>query len=227
MRELEPGIVPSAHGGLLIPSDHQVDTLLVMEALKAAFIQAGGMLIEGTEVDEILHDGTVATGVLAADDEWRCSTLIVAAGAWSRGLKGLEGENRPYVRPVRGQMISVELGEPPLCTHVLRAPDAYLIPKTSGRLIIGATMEEMGFDERLTAGGVFELLRGACETLPGVYDASIIDMWTGFRPVSLDNLPIIKRGGLNNLVIATGHGRGGILLAPITAQKVADLVIAG
>lgn len=217
-RELEPGLAPSIPGAVHCPDDHQVDPNLLIEALVQAFGNAGGTLREATEVTRVVVEEGRARGVETADGERiDAEVVVLAAGAWSRRVEGL-GPDRPQVRPVRGQMISVELGDPPLCRHVLRAPDAYLIPRSSGELVIGATMEEMGWDDRLTAGGVFELLRGAWETLPGIYDAPILDTWTGFRPMTLDNQPIIGWGAQDGLFVATGHGRNGILLAALTAH---------
>jgi glycine oxidase len=124
-------------------------------------------------------------------------------------------------------MLSLELGEPPLCEHVIRAPDAYLVPKSNGSLVVGATSEEMGFDPRLTAGGIFELLRGAWETMPGVYDLPILDMWTGFRPVALDNKPRLGPTRIEGLWVGAGHGRNGILLAATTALDLAASIERG
>ena len=215
LREREPGIHPTAHSGLWIPSDHQVDPVLVIQALKAAFLRAGGILHEHCEVSQVVLEPSKSVVIDGGD--LQAEHIIVAAGAWSRKIPGLP--DPPYVRPVKGQMLSLELGEPPLCTHVIRAPDAYLVPKSSGRLVVGATMEEMGFDARKTAGGIFELLRGAWETLPGIYDAGLLDTWTGFRPMTLDNLPVIQQA-VPGLHYVTGHGRGGILLTPWTCNEV-------
>ncbi|MEZ4459325.1 MAG: glycine oxidase ThiO [bacterium] len=221
MREREPGLSPNTSGGLYIPGDHQVDPPLLVAALTEAFERAGGELRVGevTEVSQI-HDGFL---VRAGEDAWSTRKAIMSPGAWLRGVGGLP--DAPKIRPVKGQMLSMELGQPPLCTHVLRAPDAYLVPKTSGRLVVGATMEEMGFDDRMTAGGMFELLRGAWETLPGVYDQAIIDTWTGFRPMSLSNHPIVTESAWRGLFYSTGHGRNGILLTPWTAKTLCDLIL--
>lgn len=223
IREREPGLSPNTAGGLFIPGDHQVDPHLLIKALVEAFRRAGGELQVGVDVTDVASvDGGFE--VRAAEQVYRSNKLVISPGAWLREIHGLTGDDRPHIRPVKGQMLSIELGSPPLCTHVLRAPDAYIVPKNSGRLIVGATMEEMGFNDRLTAGGVFELLRGAWETLPGVYDQPIIDMWTGFRPMSLSNHPIVRAGSIPGLYLSTGHGRNGILLTPWTAKTLRDLV---
>ncbi|MBA2661730.1 MAG: glycine oxidase ThiO [Bradymonadaceae bacterium] len=223
-RKREPGLSPNVQAALYCPADHQLDPRRLVEALAIAFERAGGTLLEHTPVAEIVCEGARVCAALAADGRrFEAGEIVIAAGAWTRTLRGLAPEHMPHVRPVRGQMIAIALGEPALCRHVIRGPDAYLIPHTSGQLIIGATSEEMGFDARLTAGGVFELLRGAWEMLPGIYDSALLDMWTGFRPVSLDGAPILGPSPhIEGLWFAVGHGRNGILLAPITAQLMAD-----
>lgn len=220
-RQLEPGLAPSIPGAVHCPDDHQVNPDLLVEALVTAFGRAGGDLREGVEVERVIaKDGSVEAVETTSGERLEARVVVLAAGAWSRKIDGL-GPDRPQVRPVRGQMIALELGEPELCRHVLRAPDAYLVPRSNGELVIGATMEEMGWDDRLTAGGVFELLRGAWETLPGIYDAPIVGTWTGFRPMTLDNHPIIGWGEQDGLYVATGHGRNGILLTALTAERAA------
>lgn len=224
-RELEPFLAPSVSGAVHCPGDHQVDPRKLVAALVAAFEAAGGTLRTGVEVTGLsTKDGRVVGLETDTDEAFEADQYILAAGAWSRTIAG-QGADRPHIRPVRGQMLSVVLGEPPLCQHVIRAPDAYLVPKSDGRLIIGATMEEMGWDDRLTAGGVMDLLVGAWEAMPAVYDRPILETWTGFRPMTLDNEPIIRRSdALVNLVFATGHGRNGILLTPVTGKRVLALI---
>ena len=115
----------------------------------------------------------------------------------------------------------------PLLDHVVWGPAIYLVPRSDGRLLIGATVEEMGFDASLTAGGMMDLLREAWETLPGIYDLPVVESWVGFRPASPDDAPILGPTALDGLVMATGHHRNGILLAPLTARTVADCVLSG
>ncbi len=224
-RELEPLLAPGVPGAVLCPNDHQVDPVALVAALSAALVGTGGRILSGIDVRGVVVEagrviGLDCDGYEAPAD----ATYVVAAGAWTRKLDGL-GADRPQVRPVRGQMLCVEGGDPPLCRHVIRAPDAYLVPKANGRLLIGATMEEVGFDDRLTAGGVMDLLVGAWEVMPAIYDQPVLEMWTGFRPVTIDGEPVLRRSEtLANVVYATGHGRNGILLAPITAERVMALV---
>lgn len=228
VRELEPGLVPSVHSALHVPTDHQVDPQLLIQALARAFQAAGGQLFEHTPVERVLVEGERVRGIrTASGDTVACAKVLVAAGAWTRALQGLPPGVLPHIRPVRGQMLSVALGTPALCRHVIRAPDAYLVPKASGRLIIGGTMEERGFDDQPTAGGIFELLRAAWETLPGIYDQHLLQTWVGFRPVSLNNLPLLGPTKVDGLWLAAGHGRNGILLTPITATAVSQAILSG
>jgi len=230
-RQIEPGLSPTITMGLFCPTDHQVHPQRLMEALSKAFEARGGRLHTHTEVRALRldDDATQVRGITLADGtEIDAPNVLVAAGAWSRQLQGVPKGVLPHVRAVRGQMLLVGLGDPPLCQHVIRAPDAYLVPRAGneagGELIVGATSEERGFDARLTAGGVFELLRGAWETLPGIYDAPILDQWVGFRPVTLANLPALGTTAIEGLFTSLGHGRNGILLALLSARAVADIM---
>jgi glycine oxidase len=132
------------------------------------------------------------------------------------------------VRPVKGQMLAVRMDTAaPLLRHVVWAPKAYLVPRRDGRLIVGATVEERGFDAALTAGGVMALLDGAWRALPGIEELPIDEMWVGFRPGSRDDAPILGHCAVDRLVLATGHHRNGILLTPITADAVSRLILTG
>ena len=233
-RQKEPYLSRAVSGALFSPEDHQVDSRLVGSALKACFINAGGNLRENTSVDEILTNSGRVTGVRVGDREINAEIVVVAAGAWSRNIAGLPPEASPPVRPLKGQMLAVQMpAAAPILQHVLWGPgnsivpSIYLAPKSDGRLIIGATVEEMGFDTSLTAGGMFELLRSAWEVLPGIYDLPLVESWAGLRPASRDDAPILGPTGVEGIVMATGHHRNGILLAPITADTVSDYILTG
>jgi glycine oxidase len=151
---------------------------------------------------------------------------VLAAGVWSREIDGLPAAVRPSVRPVKGQMMELTMALPFDLQHVVRGPDAYLAPKSDGRLLIGATSEEMGFDTTVTAGGLYDLLEGAWEVVPGIYDLEVADTWAGLRPASRDHAPVLGRAA-PGVVYATGHYRHGILLTPVTAQAIARLLRTG
>lgn len=157
-----------------------------------------------------------------------CETVVLAAGAWSAEIPGLPADVRPPVRPVKGQMLALAMDPAaPLIKRMVWAPDAYLVPRGDGRLLVGATVEEQGFDTTLTGGALLDLLRGAWEALPGVYDLGFVEAWAGLRPTSRDDAPILGASTLPGLVLATGHHRNGILLAPITADLVSGLILEG
>lgn len=227
-RELEPHLSRRVQAAMLSERDHQVDNRRVMEALEKAFRQAGGRLRENAPVDEILVENGRASGVRVAGEAVMVDQVILAAGAWSRKLPGLPENARPPVRPVKGQMLALE-GAPdrPLISHIVWGPDVYLVPRDDGRLLIGATVEELDFSTTLTAGGMLDLLRAGWETLPGIHDLPLAESWAGLRPTSRDDAPVLGPGPLPGLVYATGHHRNGILLAPITAQGIAHFVLTG
>ena len=154
--------------------------------------------------------------------------VILATGPWARELEGIPLEVLAPVRPVKGQMAAVQMpAGSPILRHVVWIPDGYLIPRRDGRLIIGGTMEDVGFDWELTAGGVMEILRHAWEALPGIYDLPLIETWVAFRPTSRDDAPIFGESGLEGLHYALGHHRNGILLAPMTAKAICDQILKG
>lgn len=224
---LEPALHPNTHRGVFCPTDHQVDPTLLVAALRAACVARGATLRHGEPVESLWIEGQRCLGVILPDGRHlRAARVLVAAGAWTRQLKGLPKQKLPHIRPVRGQMLSLKLQDPPLCRHVIRAPDAYLVPKSSGRMIIGATVEEMGFDTGQTAGGIFELLRGAWEVMPGIAELELLKLWSGLRPTSLNNLPLLGPDPeLDGLWLSTGHGRNGILLCAVTALELGAFML--
>ena len=153
--------------------------------------------------------------------------VVLAAGAWSNEIGGMPDDIRPPVRPLKGQMLSLRMDlNYPILQHVLWAPEGvYLVPRRDGRLLIGATVEERAFNEDLTAGGLLHLLRETWEVLPGVDELPVIESWVGFRPTSRDDAPILGPTEIDGLIIATGHHRNGILLAPLTANAVSHYIL--
>jgi glycine oxidase len=233
-RKREPHLARAVGGAVYSALDHQVDNRKVAKALRAAFLAAGGILQENVEITGVATAGGRISAVETADSTINTDTVVLAAGAWSRNLAGLPEISRPPVRPLKGQMVAIQM-EPlfPLIETVIWGPgngvvpSIYLAPKSNGRLIIGATVEEMGFDTGLTAGGVMELLRLAWDVLPGIYDLPLVESWAGLRPASRDDAPILGPTPTPGLVLATGHHRNGILLAPLTAKAICDYVRSG
>jgi glycine oxidase len=228
-RRREPHLASGLAGAVLSPHDHQVDNRKLVAALRVAATAAGATIREHQAVTRILIAGGRTTGVVLADgSELGADGVVLAAGAWSRRIEGLPPEGRPPVRPVKGQMIALRMDpDAPLLTHVLWAPGAYLVPRRDGRLIVGATVEEKGFDATLTAGGTLALLEAAWRALPAIEELALDDMWVGHRPGSRDDAPILGPGPVEGLVYATGHYRNGILLTPVTADAIARLVLDG
>ncbi len=223
-RRLEPGLDPSLHGGIHVTGDAVVDPRALAEALLAAALAEGVELVAGREIERALISGGRIEGVVSGRGELRAGAVVLATGAWSGQAPWLPPHARPPVRPVKGQ--ALELGGPgePICERIVASERVYLVPRGDGRLIVGATMEEQGFDIRVTAGGVHELLREAHRLLPEVAELELRDAAAGLRPGTPDNLPIVGPGELEGLILATGHHRNGVLLAPWTAERVARLL---
>jgi glycine oxidase len=226
-RAREPHLAGKIAGAVFSPQDHQVDNRKLVQALRVAAEAAGVTIHEQRPVKEILVQGGRAKGVALEDGTVAAADIVVlAAGAWSRGIGGLPPDRRPPVRPVKGQMLALQMDTAaPLLTHVLWAPGAYLVPRRDGRLIVGATVEEQGFDDKITAGGMLTLLEAAWRALPAVEELAVEEIWVGHRPGSRDDAPILGPGPAEGLVYATGHHRNGILLAPVTADAIARLVL--
>jgi glycine oxidase len=228
-RQCEPHLAGKLSGAVFSPEDHQVDNRKLVAALRIAARAAGVSLSEHRPVRAISSSGGRVDGIVLADGSKVVADVVVlAAGAWSRSIDGVAPELRPPVRPIKGQMLALRMDPAaPLLTHVVWAPGAYLVPRRDGRLLVGATVEEKGYDMSLTAGGVLALLEAAWRTVPAVEELQIEEMWVGHRPGSRDDAPILGPGSLDGLVYATGHHRNGILLAPVTADAIAWLVLDG
>jgi len=226
-RAREPRLAGKIAGSLFSPEDHQVDNRKLVQALRIAAEAAGATIHEHRAVKEIVMQSGQASGVRFEDSTTEAADIVVlAAGAWSRGIGGLPPDRRPAVRPVKGQMLSLRMdASAPLLSHVLWAPGAYLVPRRDGRLIVGATVEEKGFDDTITAGGVLTLLEAAWRAVPAIEELPIDEIWAGHRPGSRDDAPILGPGPLQGLFYATGHHRNGILLAPVTADAMARLIL--
>jgi glycine oxidase len=225
-RELEPGLTPSFHGGVHAPDEAAVDPRALAAALLAALAAEGVEVRTGLEVAEALLDGEQVVGVrTTAGDELRAGAVVLAAGPWSGQAKWLPERARPPVRPVKGQIVELRPvdAETP-CERIVASERVYLVPRLDGRLIVGATVEEKGFDTAVTAGGVHELLREAYRLLPDVAEMELVEAMAGLRPGTPDNLPLIGPGALDGLVLATGHYRNGILLAPLTGEAISALL---
>lgn len=231
VREIESALSPRVSAAIQCESDYQVDNRLMVTALKSAYLRNGGVLHENNPIEKIHVEDCQVQGIETREGFHRGDMVILSAGCWSSQIDGIPDSIRPPVRPVKGQMMALQMEDGITINSVIRTvrarypTDVYLVPRTDGRLIIGATSEEMGYDTRLTVGGMFELLRGAWEVVPGVYELPILESWAGLRPGSRDNAPILGKTPVENLIYATGHYRNGILLSPITAYEISKLVL--
>jgi glycine oxidase len=229
-RALEPGLAPTVRLALQAPDDHSVDPRLVLAALRQACVATGVGLREHAPVTRIELDGAGGrvSGLMLEDGErLSAGEVVLAAGPWTGAIAGLPPGARVPVRPVKGQIL--RLRDPAgagLLRRVVRFEGGYLVPRGDGRYVLGATVEERGFDPLPTAGGVYELLRDARELIPGVSELEIEELLVGFRPGTPDNAPAIGRGAIDGLTWASGHYRHGILLAPLTAELIVG-VLAG
>lgn len=228
-RRREPHLAGKLAGAVFSPEDTQVDNRKLAAALRIAAEAAGAGISEHQAVKTISNDAGRVDGIVLADGRKVAADVVVlAAGAWSRSIEGLAPELRPPVRPIKGQMLALRMDPTaPLLTHVVWAPGAYLVPRLDGRLLVGATVEEKGYDTSLTAGGILTLLEAAWRVVPAVEELPIDEMWVGHRPGSRDDAPILGTGLIDGLIYATGHHRNGILLTPITADAIAELVFEG
>jgi glycine oxidase len=223
-RELEPALAPTVRLALEAPDDHCVDPRLVCAALAGAATGAGAQLLTPAEATRLTLDaaGERVTGVQCADGtRLAAAQVVLAAGAWSGAVAGLPAAARIPVRPVRGQILRLrDPAGPGLLTRVVRFEGGYVVPRGDGRYVLGATVEERGYDQVPTVGGVLEMLREIHELVPGVTELQIEEVGVGLRPGSPDNLPLVGPGPLDGLTWASGHHRNGILLAPLTADMV-------
>ncbi len=221
-RGFEPGLRPSVVAGIHCPRDHQVDPAKVIAALRQAFIGRGGILLEGLAATPWLQAGR-AGGVMTKQGPVKATIVVAAGGAWTETA----GLSLP-LRPLKGQSLALACPpRRPLLSRMVWTDQVHLAPKSDGTLIVGATMEECGFEDAVTAGGVYALLEGARRILPGIEDLPIAAIWSGFRPTSADDAPILGETRIPGLLLATGHHRNGYLLAPVTAVAITQLITEG
>jgi glycine oxidase len=243
-REREPALAPTVRMALEVPDDHSVDPRLVLAALARVCAADGVQVRTGVSVARVeldtpsgahaRDDGRV-TGVTLADapygahggERLLAEHVVLAAGPWSGQIDGLPDGARVPVRPVKGQILRLrDPAGPGLLSRVLRFRGGYVVPREDGGYVLGATVEERGYELAPTAGGVYELLRDAHELVPGINELRIEELSVGLRPGTPDNAPAVGPGAVRGLVWATGHYRNGILLAPLTAELVVG-VLAG
>jgi glycine oxidase len=221
LRVAEPALGPSVVAALIRPGG-QIDNRRLVRALEVAVRRAGVNLVYGAAVTEILRDGDTVRGVRTLEGDILASAVVNAAGSWSRQIPCCD----PIipVAPQRGEILALDQSAVGLKRVVTKVPDPYLVPRADGRLIVGATRKYTGFNSAYTAGGVHWLLSEAIDMVPALAEAPIVEIWTGFRPNSLDGRPSIGAGAVKGLFFATGHGPSGIAPAPASAELLTDLV---
>ncbi|MDJ0848738.1 MAG: glycine oxidase ThiO [Myxococcota bacterium] len=220
-RREEPRLGDALRGALSAPDEAHVRSPLLTRAYAGAAAEVGARIERGAAVTGLLRQGARVAGVETDAGARHAGSVVLCAGAW---VPGLVPFHLP-VEPVRGQIVSLENLHPPL-RLILVSGGVYLVPKRDGSLVVGATEEPVGFDCRVTAGGVAQLLAAATGLVPALADARLRDGWAGLRPATPDRLPLIGRvPGHEGLIVAAGHFRNGVLLSPITGRLVADLLL--
>ena len=227
VRRLEPRLSGRVESGIRVPGEGQIDPRRFAAALARAVAVLGGRILSDTAVTAIEGGSSGCLTVRARDSAGAslrvdATEVVLAAGAWSfRDITGPIAD--PGLRPIKGQL--VRLRGPRLLRHVVRTPRTYLLSRADGELLVGATVEEMGFDDRPTAGAIVELLRGAWEVLPSTEDLAFVETSVGFRSALDDHRPRIGPTKVEGLFLAVGHYRNGVLLAPATAAYLADAIV--
>ena len=234
-RQAEPALSPGVRAAIAVPGDHQVDNRLLLEGLLRA-CRSSGVALAARRAVAVECAGGAVHGVVTDDGgALRAPVVVVAAGCHSRQIDGLPPGALAPVRPVKGQILRMSPSpRAPRLSSVVRAvvqgSSVYLVPRSDGSVVVGATVEERGFDDTVTAGAVYELLRDAHRVVPGVDEMVLTESAAGLRPGSPDNAPIVGPAPVDDadgLVLATGHHRQGILLAPLTADTVTAVVTGG
>jgi glycine oxidase len=231
-RNLLPTLAPGIRGGASAPSDHQVDNRLLAVALEQAARDAGAEIVKVPVSEISVTDQTVAGVLLADGRRLDARAVVVATGCWTPNLGGLPPDVLPPVRPVKGHVLRLRApGRRPFLDRNLRGlvhgNSIYLVPRADGTVVIGATVEERGYDTSIQAGAVYELLRDARSVLPGIAELELVESFAGLRPGSPDNGPFVGWTRLKGLAVATGHYRNGILLAPVTSDAICELLTGG
>ena len=230
IRDKEPYVSNNVLSGFFSPDDHHVNNRYILDALITILKKNKNNCIfkENTEVEKIITNKNQVIGVKTNNEIIKTKEIIVCSGAWTSKIKNIEIKEVP-IRPVKGQMICLKMPKGnSLLKHILWRENVYLVPRDNSDLIIGATEEEMGYDKSLTVGGIYNLLKIAREVLPAIEDLSIVESWSGLRPTSRDDAPIIGPSKkLKGLIYATGHHKNGILLAPLTSSVIKNYYLNG
>lgn len=219
-RQRQSGLGESILGALWLPEDGQVNNRKLAKALLGAARSLSIKILEGTTVYQIVRDSDRVTHLDTSAGKLQSDRYVLATGAWTRSLLPLP------IKPIKGQMLSVFDRDRKL-QRVIYAPNCYIVPRQDGTIVIGATVEDVGFDQGNNAAGIAQLLNRAIAVYPAIANMPITETWWGFRPHAPHEIPILGSSDYENLILATGHYRNGILFAPITAKLIAELIIDG
>lgn len=223
LRKLEPALGPAVRLGLRLPDEGHVHARLLARALSQAAAIAGARFLEGRHVRRVAVQGGRVAGVELDGEVLEARVVVMAAGSWS-GLVDGGGVPAPVVRPARGQMVAIAT-RPPRFRHVVAAHGrGYVVPRVDGVALAGSTLEMVGFKKEVTVAGLSEILAMVRALFPELDQSAVVETWSNFRPYTEDQLPVLGRTDIEGLILATGHHRYGILLTPVTAQVITDLV---
>jgi glycine oxidase len=226
VRSREPALSPDVRGAMFVRGDHWINNQRLVVAYAQAAAAGGVALMTGAAVSRVIVEDGHARGVVVDGERYEADAVLLAAGAWTGALAASFG-GRLRVEPRRGQMIALS-HVPPVLTYAIHGAGVYLVPRASGELLIGATVEKVGFRRSVTAAGIGGLLSAAMLLVPGLGNLPISRTWYGFRPWAPDSLPILGPWpGIEGLFVATAHYRNGILLAPITARLMTEWMTHG
>jgi glycine oxidase len=220
-RQMEPALGSAARAVAWLPYEATVEPRALIEAVLAAAGKAGAELREGTPVTSLVIENGECTAVVAGGEKISAKHVVIAAGCYSSRIDSLE--RYAPTQPIRGQMLALRPSRP-ILSRVLRSTRGYLVPRNDGRIVAGSTLEDAGFEKRVTPSGLQTILAAALELAPALAEAAVVETWAGLRPGTPDHLPVLGPTDLEGLLIATGHYRNGILLAPITARLIREWV---
>jgi glycine oxidase len=224
VRQREPALSHAVQMALFLPDDHQVDNRKLTDALILAAQRRGVEILTGRPVLGLVRERGRVIGVRTSHEVYAAEYVINCAGAWAATIDPQRHPPLP-VKPIRGQIVVLH-ARTPLLNHVVHSAHCYIVPRRDGRLLIGSTMEDVGYEKRVTADALLRLLTAARHVLPALEHCTFVEAWAGLRPETPDHLPILGEAE-PGLLLATGHFRNGILLAPITARLMAELVTSG
>lgn len=225
LQKAESALSPHIKLGLFYPGDHQLDNRAMLDAMLAAIKKKNVEVQSGVKIERLICERNRVVGVASGNQRFFAKIIVLAAGAWSPEIDTGAGENLP-VYPTRGQIVAVKSSSP-LLRHTLRYEGGYVAVFPGNRLLLGGTMEDVGYSKANTIEAMSRILARACAFAPAIASCEFVEAWAGLRPNTTDHLPILGLSSREGLIYATGHFRNGMLLTPVTAQIISELIISG